>query len=163
MNYFRFIFILSLSLSFSVSFGEEKDSEKINYARKSMAYYGLFNCISYSYEDLNEKELSKLENDIMLSSTRYSMFNRGMYQIMQNQETLEDIYNPYKETVEFIISLSYKILRQKKLDESFNPIFRCLSAFESNEYKNFIKSIDRYIDISSINDLEYLNNNDLEK
>lgn len=158
-----FTAILISLLSFSFLTTRDNQLEEKEYARLSMSYYGFFQCIVNSYEYLNSKELSKIEHDLMLAANRYSMFNRGMYSIEQNEETLENIYDPYKETKDFITALSYDNLEKKKLDKNFNPILRCLYAFESREYKKFIHSLDHYIDISSINDQEYLDHNSLIK
>ncbi|MFJ2361830.1 hypothetical protein [Pseudomonas fluorescens] len=75
------------------------DETHIEQARQSLKNYGLSHCI---LKPFNER--SALEKDIALSANAYSFMGKGMHTILQNEDTLQVLHDPYKETRNYVLA-----------------------------------------------------------
>lgn len=157
----RLFTVLCISLSlFSYSMTRDEFTEE---TRNQMGRFGLFTCIG---RYLPKKEYEKDQLPTYYGEDIHEMIRKGMqsyglfggrYDIVQNEDTLAIIYNPYDAVYEYIVGLSYKKVKNLKLDMTYNPLVACMHAYDSKEYKDFIKSMDIYIDYSILEKLKKRN------
>lgn len=86
-----------LLLLFCYSSPVYSDDSHIQEARLSLKNYGLSHCV---LKQFNEK--SAIEKDISLSAGAYSFMGNGMHTVLQNEDTLKTLHDPYKETREYV-------------------------------------------------------------
>ncbi len=154
-------FILVLFFSSTQAITLEEYNEL---ARKDLRFYGLLSCLyeylpkkTYTREDEIPTYYENNIEDMLRKAANLYGLSWGRHTVYQNEDTLEVLYNPYTETERFIKNLSYRYLKINKMNKDTNPVVRCLNAYESDEFKSFIRSLDMYIsyiDFDRINEAE---------
>lgn len=109
-------------------------------ARQMLKNYGLSHCILKPF-----KENSALEKDIGLSAGAYSFMGKGMHSVLQNEDTLQVLHDPYKETRNYVYA-AYKQTPSISKHSNSNVVFYgCLEVYNSEAFDGFIKTQDAYI------------------
>lgn len=140
-----------------VSYAATK-SEIIEEARSQMSQYGLLSCLYKYLPEHDPKKRNRFNAfdehpavfeydivDMLRKATWLYGAQWGGYDIYQNEDTLEVIYNPYNEVRIFIESLSERLYLNVEHKNDVNPVLKCLAAYETSEFENFVKSLDIYI------------------
>ena len=116
------------------------DETHIEQARQTLKNYGLSHCI---LKPFNER--SALEKDIALSANAYSVMGKGMHSILQNEDTLQVLHDPYKETRNYVLT-AYEQTPSTSIYSNEKVVFlACLKVYNSEAFDSFIKTQDRYI------------------
>ena len=116
------------------------DETHIEQARQTLKNYGLSHCILKPFN-----EHSALEKDIALSASGYSFMGKGMHSILQNEDTLQVLHDPYKETLSYV-STAYEQTSLRSKHSSEKVVFlACLHVYNSEAFDRFIRSQDAYI------------------
>ncbi|MBU0525588.1 MULTISPECIES: hypothetical protein [Pseudomonas fluorescens group] len=109
-------------------------------ARQSLKNYGLSHCI---LKPFNEK--SALEKDIGLTAGAFSFMGKGMHTILQNEDTLQVLHDPYKETTDYILTAYNQTSSNSKHLNQKMVFYGCLEVYNSVAFDRFIKTQDRFI------------------
>ncbi len=109
-------------------------------ARQSLKNYGLGHCILKQFD-----EKSAIQKDISLSTGAYSFMGKGMHTVLQNEDTLETLHDPYKETREYIYIAYNKTPARSQHSDKKIVFYACLSVYNSSQFDDFIKTQDKYI------------------
>jgi hypothetical protein len=86
-----------------------------------------------------------LEKDIALSANAYSFMGKGMHTILQNEDTLQVLHDPYKQTRNYV-SAAYEQTPSNSKHSNKKVVFLgCLKVYNSEAFNRFIKTQDAYI------------------
>ena len=116
------------------------DAPSIEQARQTLKNYGLSHCI---LKPFNER--STLEKDIALSANAYSSIGKGMHSILQNEDTLQVLHDPYKETRNHVLAAYEQTPSNSKYSNEKVVFLACLKIYNSEAFNRFIKTQDAYI------------------
>jgi hypothetical protein len=116
------------------------DETHIEQARQTLKNYGLSHCI---LKPFNER--SALEKDIALSANAYSVMGKGMHSILQNEDTLQVLHDPYKETRNYVLAAYEQTPSNSKYSNEKVVFLACLKVYNSDAFNSFINSQDGYI------------------
>ena len=116
------------------------DETHIEQARQTLKNYGLSHCI---LKPFNEHSL--LEKDIALSANAYSVMGKGMHSILQNEDTLQVLHDPYKETRNYVLAAYEQTPSNSKYSNEKVVFLACLKVYNSEAFNRFIKTQDAYI------------------
>ena len=116
------------------------DETHIEQARQTLKNYGLSHCI---LKPFNEHSL--LEKDIALSANAYTFTGKGMHTILQNEDTLQVLHDPYKETRNYVLTAYEQIPSNSKYSNEKVVFLACLKVYNSEAFSRFIKTQDAYI------------------
>ncbi|WP_322845656.1 hypothetical protein [Pseudomonas sp. B33.4] len=116
------------------------DETHIAQARQSLKNYGLSHCILEPF-----KERSALEKDIALSANAYSLMGKGMHSILQNEDTLQVLHDPYKETRNYVLTAYEQTPSNSKYSNEKVVFIACLKVYNSEAFNRFINTQDAYI------------------
>jgi hypothetical protein len=108
--------------------------------RQTLKNYGLSHCI---LKPFNER--SALEKDIALSANAYSVMGKGMHSILQNEDTLQVLHDPYKETRNYVLAAYEQTPSNSKYSNEKVVFFGCMKVYNSEAFNRFIKTQDAYI------------------
>lgn len=109
-------------------------------ARVSLKNYGLANCISNQF-----KSESDIKSDLGLAIGAYSVMGKGQHAILQNEDTLEVIHDPYVETEKYVADAYAKTSSTSKQSGKNIVFYSCLDIYNSPAFDAFIKSQDQYL------------------
>ncbi|KAA5840118.1 hypothetical protein F2A38_19915 [Pseudomonas chlororaphis] len=112
----------------------------ITAARQSLKNYGLGYCIVNQF-----KNESDVKSDIESAIGAYSFMGSGMHTILQNENTLETLHNPYDATTNFVFSMYEKTQASSKYTDKKVVFYACLDIYNSKAFDDFIKTQDPYI------------------
>lgn len=112
----------------------------ITAARQSLKNYGLGYCIVNQF-----KNESDVKSDIESAIGAYSFMGSGMHTILQNEDTLETLHNPYDATTNFVFSMYEKTQASSKYTDKKVVFYACLDIYNSKAFDDFIKTQDTYI------------------
>ena len=107
---------------------------------ETLKNYGLSHCI---LKPFNER--SALEKDIALSANAYSFTGKGMHTILQNEDMLQVLRDPYKETRNHVLAAYEQTPSNSKYSNEKVVFLGCLHVFNSEAFNSFIKTQDAYI------------------
>lgn len=110
-------------------------------ARQSLKNYGLSRCL---LEALPEQE-SGLREDLTSASRAYHFMGNGAHQILQDEESLETLHDPYLETRNFVLSRYSATDSPMKSGNGNNAFHACLAIYNSAELDQFIRTQDGYL------------------
>ncbi|MBF6036098.1 hypothetical protein H8F23_22845 [Pseudomonas sp. P155] len=116
------------------------DETHIEQARQTLKNYGLSHCILKPF-----KERSALEKDIALSANAYSFMGKGMHTILQNEDTLQVLHDPYEETRNYVLTAYEQTPSNSKYSNEKVVFPGCLQVYNSEAFNSFIKTQDAYI------------------
>ncbi|TMU79852.1 hypothetical protein FGA82_12540 [Pseudomonas fluorescens] len=116
------------------------DETHIEQARQTLKNYGLSHCI---LKPFNER--SALEKDIALSANAYSFMGKGMHTTLQNEDTLQVLHDPYKETRNYVLTAYEQTPSNSKYSNEKVVFLACLKVYNSEAFNSFINSQDAYI------------------
>jgi hypothetical protein len=136
MKFHLFIALSILGVSGNVLSNEVN----VNNARISLKNYGLANCISNQF-----KNQSDIKSDIGLAIGAYSAMGRGQHAILQNEDTLEVIHDPYAETEKYMKDAYMKTSSTSKQSGKNVVFYSCLEIYNSPAFEAFIESQDQYL------------------
>ena len=119
------------------AFSSEAD---LTTARVSLKNYGLANCISNQF-----KSESDIKSDLGLAIGAYSIMGKGQHAILQNEDTLEVIHDPYVETEKYVADAYAKTSSTSKQSGKNIVFYSCLEIYNSPAFDAFIKSQDQYL------------------
>lgn len=69
----------------------------------------------------------------------------GQHLIMQNEDTLAVIYDPYAATKKYMLDVYHNTSTISKYTDKKMAFYGCLEIYNSNEFDTFIKSQDQYL------------------
>ena len=110
-------------------------------ARQSLKNYGLSRCL---LEALPEED-SVLRKDLTSASRAYHFMGNGAHQILQNEETLDTLHDPYLETRNFVLSRYSGAGSPMKTSEGNSAFHACLAIYNSAEFDQFVRTQDAYL------------------
>ena len=110
-------------------------------ARQSLKNHGLSRCL---LEALSEED-SVLREDLASASRAYHFMGNGAHQILQNEETLNTLHDPYQETRNFVLSRYSGTGSPMKTSEGSSAFHACLAIYNSAEFDEFIRTQDAYL------------------
>lgn len=116
------------------------DETHIEQARQTLKNHGLSHCILASFN-----ERSALKKDIALSANAYSFMGTGMHSILQNEDTLQVLHDPYKETRNYVLTAYEQTPSNSKYSNEKVVFFGCLKVYNSEAFNSFINTQDAYI------------------
>ncbi|WP_277760308.1 hypothetical protein [Pseudomonas sp. A34-9] len=116
------------------------DETQIEQARQTLKNYGLSQCILKPFN-----ESSALEKDITLSANAYSFMGKGMHSILQNEDTLQVLHDPYEETRHYVLAAYEQTPSNSKYSNEKVVFLGCLQVYNSEAFNSFIKTQDAYI------------------
>ena len=128
--------LLCLVISFQAVSGENHTE----HARQTLKNYGLSHCILKSFN-----EESALEKDIALSAGAYSFMGKGMHTVLQNEDTLQTLHDPYRETINYMFAAYEQTPSSSKHSDKKVVFHACLEVYNSEAFDGFIKTQDAYI------------------
>ncbi|MEO3726428.1 hypothetical protein ABHN98_17930 [Pseudomonas syringae] len=134
--YRRIIALLCLPGSLHAFAGEEHTEQ----ARQNLKNYGLSRCILAPF-----KERSALEKDIGLSAGAYSFMGKGLHTAVQNEDTLQVVHDPYKETENYVLAAYDQTPSASQHSNRKVVFYACLEVYNSHAFDSFIKTQDAYI------------------
>ncbi|WP_434767488.1 hypothetical protein [Pseudomonas triticicola] len=134
----RYLIICSLSLLSPCH--ALADETHIEQARQTLKNYGLSHCILKPFN-----EHSVLEKDIALSANAYSFRGKGMHTILQNEDTLQVLHDPYKETRNYVLAAYEHTPSRSKHSNEKVVFLACLKIYNSEAFNRFIQTQDAYI------------------
>ncbi|MED7665788.1 hypothetical protein GXB78_01010 [Pseudomonas moraviensis subsp. stanleyae] len=129
------IFLLSL-INPCLALGETH----IEQARQALKNYGLSHCV---LKPFNER--SAMANDVALSANAYSFMGNGLHSILQNEDTLQVLHDPYKETLSYVLAAYEQTPSRSKHSNEKVVFLACLKIYNSEAFNRFIKTQDAYI------------------
>ncbi|WP_347903930.1 hypothetical protein [Pseudomonas purpurea] len=109
-------------------------------ARISLKNYGLVNCLTAPF-----KEESELRTDLGRASGAYHFMGKGAHDIVQNQDTLEIIHDPYQATERFMQEAYDQTPAASKHTKKKVVSYACLKVYNSPAFEQFIESQDPYL------------------
>ncbi|AZD93812.1 MULTISPECIES: hypothetical protein [Pseudomonas] len=109
-------------------------------ARQSLKNYGLGYCIVNQFKDESD-----VKSDIESAIGAYSFMGSGMHRILQNEDTLETLHNPYDATTDFVFSMYEETQASSKYTDKKVVFYACLDLYNSKAFDDFIKTQDPYI------------------
>ncbi|WP_150618137.1 hypothetical protein [Pseudomonas fluorescens] len=109
-------------------------------ARLSLKNYGLAYCIANQFPDKSD-----VRDDIGIAIGIYGFMGSGMHTILQNEDTLETLHNPYDATSDYVFAAYDKVSAGSKYTDKKVVFYACLDVYNSKEFDAFIKTQDKYI------------------
>ncbi|AZD30735.1 hypothetical protein [Pseudomonas chlororaphis] len=109
-------------------------------ARQSLKNYGLGYCIVNQFKDESD-----VKSDIESAIGAYSFMGSGMHSILQNEDTLETLHDPYDATTDFVFSMYEKTQASSKYTDKKVVFYACLDIYNSKALDDFIRTQDPYI------------------
>ncbi|MDM8192317.1 hypothetical protein EVS84_09275 [Pseudomonas koreensis] len=116
------------------------DETHIEQARQTLKNYGLSHCILAPFN-----ERSALRKDIALSADAYSFMGNGLHSILQNEDTLQVLHDPYKETLSYVLAAYEQTPSRSKHSNEKVVFLACLKIYNSEAFNCFIQTQDAYI------------------
>lgn len=110
-------------------------------ARQSLKNYGLSRCLLEALPEEN----SVLREDLASASRAYHFMGNGAHQILQNEETLDTLHDPYLETRHFVLSRYRGTGSPMKTNKGTSAFHACLAIYNSAEFDQFIRTQDAYL------------------
>ncbi|MBK5378150.1 hypothetical protein JFT81_26380 [Pseudomonas sp. TH43] len=130
------IFLLCL-VSSALALSDETHTEQ---ARQTLKNYGLSHCILKSFN-----EDSALKKDIELSAGTYSFMGRGLHTVLQNEDTLQVLHDPFKDTRNHVSKAFNLTAANSKYSDEKMVFHACLQVYNSEAFDRFIRTQDAYI------------------
>ncbi|WP_341869398.1 T6SS amidase immunity protein Tai4 family protein [Pseudomonas kitaguniensis] len=109
-------------------------------ARQSLKNYGLAHCIADRFPDKSD-----VRDDIGAAIGMYGFMGSGMHTIIQNEDTLETLHDPYAATGDYISSVYDSVSANSKHRDKKVVFYACLKIYNSKDLDRFIKDQDKYI------------------
>ncbi|MGN4048868.1 hypothetical protein [Pseudomonas sp. SM4] len=137
-NFMRHPIIFSLCLlCSSQALADENHTDQ---ARQTLKNYGLSHCLLAPFN-----EQSALRKDIALAAGAYSFMGKGMHTVLQNEDTLQVLHDPYEETRNHV-SAAYDLTSANSKYSDEKMVFHaCLQVYNSEAFERFIRAQDAYI------------------
>ncbi len=110
-------------------------------ARQSLKNYGFSRCLLNA---LPEEE-SVLREDLASASRAYHFTGNGVHQILQDEESLKTLHDPYLETRHFVLSRYADTGSPMKAGNGNSAFHACLAIYNSAEFDQFIRTQDNYL------------------
>ncbi|MEZ9525335.1 hypothetical protein [Enterovibrio norvegicus] len=131
-----------LALSSGCTVSSNSLSEPTLEARNDLKDYGLVSCL------IAIDPTSSLATDLGHAKRSLSFMGKGRHRIIQNEETLETINDPYSETVAFMLKAAGQSVGHMKNGETSKSV-GCFKAYHSENYYEFIARQDGFISLST--------------
>lgn len=112
----------------------------VQQARISLKNYGLVNCLTAPF-----KEKSELRADLGRASGAYHFMGKGAHDIVQNEDTLQTLHDPYQATQLFMQEAYDKVSSVSKHTNRKVVSYACLEVYNSPAFEQFIESQDPYL------------------
>ncbi|CAH0524336.1 hypothetical protein VHP8226_00150 [Vibrio hippocampi] len=85
-----------------------------------------------------------LAKDLSYAQSSFSFMGSGQHRIIQDEETFETKYDPYKAVRDYIQNESKKAIGHMKSGATSRSV-GCLNVYHSTEFNHFISKQDSYI------------------
>ncbi len=140
-----YISILFLFIFVSCSNNNKKTNEYTIEARNKLKIYGFSHCIYEQFKDDVNSTTNIVFSDLLIAGSSYHLMGTGMHTIKQNEETLEVIHDPYKETERYFTKIYPSIKGKSKRTGKPVVFLNCFKIYNSKKFNDFIKKQDMYI------------------
>ena len=110
-------------------------------ARQSLKNYGLSRCL---LENLPRDD-SALREDLASASRAYHFMGKGRHQILQDEESLNTLHDPYQATRNFVVARYPTAGSAMKAGNGNSAFHACLSIYNSAEFDEFVRTQDAYL------------------
>jgi len=109
-------------------------------ARLSLKNYALAHCIANQFSDKSD-----LRDDVGAAIGMYGFMGGGTHNILQNEDTLETLHDPYAATDDYVSSVYDSVSANSKYRDKKVVFYACLKIYNSKDLDRFVKSQDQYI------------------
>lgn len=110
-------------------------------ARQSLKNYGLTRCLLEALPD----QPSMLREDLASASRAYHFMGKGAHQILQDEETMDILHDPYLDTRDFVLKRYTADGSPMKAGNGNSAFHACLAIYNSTEFDQFIRGQDAYL------------------
>ncbi|PCC98300.1 hypothetical protein [Halopseudomonas pelagia] len=110
-------------------------------ARQSLKNYGLTRCL---LEALPEEQ-SVLREDLASASRAYHFMGKGAHQILQDEDTMDILHDPYLDTRNFVLNRYAADGSPMKSGNGNSAFHACLAIYNSAEFDQFVHTQDAYL------------------
>ncbi|PKM05004.1 MAG: hypothetical protein CVV16_02335 [Gammaproteobacteria bacterium HGW-Gammaproteobacteria-6] len=121
----------------SVELADSADEE----ARQSLKNYGLSRCLL----DSQPEEASALREDLATASQAYHFMGNGAHRIVQNENSLETLHDPYQATRDFVLNRYAVTGSAMKSASGSSAFYACLAIYNSAEFDEFVRTQNAYL------------------
>ncbi|MFN3579603.1 MAG: hypothetical protein ACK4VV_03925 [Pseudomonas sp.] len=90
-------------------------------------------------------EESALREDLASASRAYHFMGHGPHQILQDEDSLETLHDPYQETRSFVLSRYAATGSPMKTGDGKSAFHACLAIYNSAEFDQFVRTQDAYL------------------
>ncbi|MFT6465259.1 hypothetical protein [Pseudomonas sp. NyZ704] len=110
-------------------------------ARQSLKNYGLTRCLLEALPD----QPSVLREDLASARRAYHFMGKGAHQILQDEDTMDILHDPYQETRNFVADRYVADGSPMKAGSGNSAFHACLTIYNSAEFDQFIRGQDAYL------------------
>lgn len=110
-------------------------------ARQSLKNYGLTRCLLEALPD----QPSVLREDLASASHAYHFMGKGAHQILQDEDTMDILHDPYQDTRNFVADRYAADDSPMKVGNGNSAFHACLAIYNSTEFDQFIRGQDAYL------------------
>ena len=114
-------------------------SEEVLQARQMLSHYALATCLAEAYP-----EEPRFTDDARRAAGAYHFMGRGAHRIVQDEDTLDVVHDPYATVKEYIlqaVTAEPAIMKQG----GANAVAGCLQAVSTAEFQALVRDQDGYI------------------
>lgn len=130
------IFLLTLAVASTAC---ASDSDQVHQARQSLSNYALASCLADAYP-----AEPGFTDDVKGAAGAYHFMGRGAHRIVQDEETLEVLHDPYAAVKEYILqAVADKPAVMKH--GGTNAFAGCLQVLSTPEFQALLQQQDGYI------------------
>ncbi|MBS7561999.1 hypothetical protein KHO49_27030 [Pseudomonas sp. RC4D1] len=129
-----------LLLSLAAACSAAQATSEVDAARQSLKNYGLANCLAERFP-----EPSAMRRDVGHAVGMYGVLGIGLYNVLQNEDTLETLHNPYTATTDYVAQAYEQASGSSKYSRDKVVLHACLEVYNSRAFDEFIQTQDRYI------------------
>nr|WP_178126061.1 hypothetical protein [Pseudomonas sp. Fl5BN2] len=115
-------------------------TSEVDAARQSLKNYGLAHCLADRFP-----EPSAMRQDVGRAVGMYGVLGAGLYNVLQNEDTLQTLHNPYAATNDYVTAAYEQASGSSKYSRSKVVTHACLEVYNSRAFDAFIQTQDRYI------------------
>ena len=132
----QLIVILAVALS---SVACASTPEKVQQSRQSLSSYALAQCLHEAYP-----QEPRFTADAKQAAGAWHFMGRGQHRIVQDEQTLDVLHDPYAAVSEYILKRSVRepAVMKRGAENSFAS---CLQILWSSNFEALVREQDRYI------------------
>ena len=127
-------------LSLTAACSAAQATSAVDAARQSLKNYGLAHCLAERFT-----EPSAMRQDVGHALGMYGVLGAGLYNVLQNEDTLQTLHAPYTATGDYMAAAYAQAPGRSKYRRDKLVLHACLEVYNSRAFDAFIQPQDRYI------------------